>query len=226
MVDNVLKNRTSKIVLRSAFLAIGIIGVLASLGLFGYNYRESFYVYFTNLSNYLCFGIMLAKFIFVLQNKDDPDATLFQLLDFAAVLSILLTFFVFNFILADYHYGSNPAAKYEISSVLYHVVLPLMFTADWLFFHKRNGIRLYYPLASVIIPMVYGSYIYIRAALPGVQGVIYPYFFLNINSFGTENVIKWLIVMLLVYIAAGYALCFISYLASKILKLAAKSKNT
>jgi len=219
-----LTNRPTKLVFRSAFVAVGIIGILASLGFFGYNYREDFYVYFTNLSNYLCFGIMLAKFVFTVQGKDVPRTTLFQFLDFAAVLSILLTFYVYNFILAvDFH----PSARFEISSMLYHVILPLMYAADRLVFGKETVSRWYFPLISALLPIVYGAFIFIRAAIPGIEkhtSVIYPYFFLNIKNLGTENVAKWLSVMLMVFIVAGYGLLITEHMIKAIARAISDKK--
>jgi len=55
------------------FLAIGLIGVVASLGVFNLieGIRWDFYVHFTNLSNYLCIGVMLAALIQTARKKED-----------------------------------------------------------------------------------------------------------------------------------------------------------
>ena len=209
-----MKNRTAKLVFQSAFLAIGIIAIFASLGFFGYNYRKDFYVYFTNLSNYLCIGVMAVEFTETLRNKEDSYVTVLPKLKFVSVLSILLTFFVFNLIL-DNMPGRTPASNYEISSVLCHVVIPIMFTLDWLLFYERKKARWYYPLLSVVFPFVYGAFIYIRAFIPGIEkhtSVIYPYFFLNIKSQGIAKVVIWVSVMLAIYIAAGYMMYAIDHL--------------
>ena len=182
MQNCLITNRTFKIAYRSSFVAVGLLGILASIGFFEYNYREEFYVYFTNLSNYLCFGIMSVEYILTLKDDRHRFAKLMPPLKFAATLSILLTFFVFNFILADVYYGGSPKAKYEISSVLYHVVLPLMFTADTILFDDRKRMRLYFPVVSVLVPLLYGAFIYIRSAIPEISykaKVVCPYFFMN-----------------------------------------------
>ena len=44
---------------QSAFCAIGIIGVIASFGFFDMVWRWDFYIQFTNISNYMCVGIMI-----------------------------------------------------------------------------------------------------------------------------------------------------------------------
>ena len=209
-----MKSRMAKLVFQSAFLAIGVIAVLASLGFFGYNYRKDFYVYFTNLSNYLCIGVMAVEFVETLRNKEDSYVTVLPKLKFVSVLSIMLTFFVFNFILANMP-ERHPASNYEISSVLCHAVIPVMFTLDWLLFYERKKVRWYYPLLSVIFPFVYGAFIYIRAFIPGIEkhtSVIYPYFFLNIKSQGIPKVVMWVSVMLAVYIVAGYLMYIIDHI--------------
>ena len=63
-----IKNRIAQIVFQTSFCAIGIIGVIASLGIFDYTFRSDFYVHFTNLSNYLCIIIMFAELIQSIKN--------------------------------------------------------------------------------------------------------------------------------------------------------------
>ena len=56
------KNRTAQLIFQSFYCAIGLIGIVASIGVFDdvLNLHMDFYVHFTNLSNYLCIGIMFA----------------------------------------------------------------------------------------------------------------------------------------------------------------------
>ena len=60
-----IKNRTAQLIYQSFYCAIGLIGIIASLGIFDdiLNLRWDFYAHFTNLSNYLCIGIMFAELI-------------------------------------------------------------------------------------------------------------------------------------------------------------------
>lgn len=60
-----IKNRTTQLIFQSFYCAIGLIGAVASLGIFDdiLNPRWDFYAHFTNLSNYLCIGIMFAELV-------------------------------------------------------------------------------------------------------------------------------------------------------------------
>ena len=60
-----IKNRTTQLIFQSFYCAIGLIGIIASLGVFDdvLNPRWDFYVHFTNLSNYLCIGVMIFELI-------------------------------------------------------------------------------------------------------------------------------------------------------------------
>ncbi len=64
------KNRTTQLIFRSAFCAIGIIGVIANFGFFDMVWRWDFYIQFTNISNYMCVGIMIAKLIQTAKKED------------------------------------------------------------------------------------------------------------------------------------------------------------
>ena len=62
--------------------------------------RWDFYVHFTNLSNFLCIGVMLAGLIQTAKKKEDSYVTAAPVLKFIGMLGILLTFLVFSIMLA------------------------------------------------------------------------------------------------------------------------------
>ena len=213
-----IKNRTTQLIFQSFFCAIGLIGIVASLGIFDdiQNLRWDFYAHFTNLSNYLCIGIMFAELTETAKKKMDSYVTTAPFLKFIGVLAILLTFLVFNFLLAG-RPDRDPQANWRISSISFHVILPIMYVLDWLLFYEHKKVRWFYPLASVVFPMLYVVFIYIRAAIldfnPNVP-YIYPYFFLNLETQGVSGVIKWVVILFLGFIALGY----IFYGIDKLLK--------
>ncbi len=97
-----IKNRTAQLIFQSFYCAIGLIGIFASFGIFDdfANPRLDFYAHFTNISNYFCIGIVLSGLIKTAKSKKDEYITHAPLLTFIGVLSILLTFLVFNILLA------------------------------------------------------------------------------------------------------------------------------
>ena len=59
------KNRTAQLIFQTVYCTLGFVGCVASLGIFdNVNViRWDFYVHFTNISNFLCIGIMFAALI-------------------------------------------------------------------------------------------------------------------------------------------------------------------
>ena len=203
-----IKSRTVQLIFQSFFCAIGLIGIVASLGVFDdvLNPRWDFYVHFTNLSNYLCIGIVFAQLIQTAKKQTDSYVTTAPFLKFIGVLAILLTFLVFNFLLAG-RPDRELQANWRISSISFHVLLPIMYVLDWILFYEHKKVRWFYPLAAVVFPMIYIAFVYTRAAIvkfnPEVP-YLYPYFFLNLDNLGIPGVAKWVLILFVGFIALGY----------------------
>ena len=213
-----IKNRTAQLIFQSFFCALGLIGIVGSLGIFDdiLNWRWDFYLHFTNLSNYLCIGIVFAELIQTAKKREDSYVSAAPFLKFIGVLAILFTFLVFNFLLAGQP-DRDPQANWRVASICFHVILPIMYVLDWLLFYEHEKIRWFYPLASVIFPVLYVVFVYIRAALLNFNPeapYIYPYFFLNLETQGVAGVAKWVLILFSGFITMGY----IFYGIDKIIK--------
>ena len=210
-----IKNRTTQLVFQTIYCTLGVVGVIAALGIFDNinMIRWDFYVHFTNISNYLCLGIMFAELIQTIKKNEDEYVTVAPTLKFIGMLGILLTFLVFNILLAGAE-GRDPQANWRIGSLCAHVVLPIMYVADWFMFYERKKCKWYYPIASITFPLGYITFIFIQAAILGfdtsilIPGtttpLIYPYFFVNLETQGVGGVIKWICILLVAFIAIGY----------------------
>ena len=66
-----IKNRTTQLIFQTVYCTLGLVGCVAALGIFDdiTMIRWDFYVHFTNISNYLCIGVMLAEFIQTAKKK-------------------------------------------------------------------------------------------------------------------------------------------------------------
>ena len=209
-----IKNRTTQIIYQTIYCTLGLVGCIASLGIFDdiNMIRWDFYVYFTNLSNFLCFGVMLASLIQTIKKKEDSFVTTAPMLKFIGMLGILLTFLVFNFMLAGAA-DRDPQLNWRIGSLTFHVILPIMYVADWFLFYERKQCKWYYPLASVSFPLGYVIFLLIQAAIlkfdssiltPTGGTLIYPYFFVNIETQGVPGVFMWIGIITAAFIAMGY----------------------
>ena len=208
-----VKSRTAQLIFQTVYCTLGLVGIVASLGIFDdiHMIRWDFYVHFTNLSNFLCIGVMLAALIQTAKKKGDGYVTSAPVLKFVGMLGILLTFLVFNIMLAG---SRDPQLNWRIGSLCFHVVLPVMYIADWFLFYERKKCKWYYPVVSIAFPLAYAVFIFVQAAIlrfdssiliPGTTTpLIYPYFFVNLETQGVGGVIKWIVMLLIAFVAVGY----------------------
>ncbi len=194
---------------QTAYCAIAVIGLVATLGLFDAKFDRNFYVHFTNISNYFCIGIMTAELVQTVRRKGNGFTTVSPSLKFTGVLAILLTLLLYNGMFA----GTKPMSEnLSVDSVLFHVLLPILFVADWFLFYERKKTKWYQPLYAVIFLVCYVLFVYLRVWLMGGTGdVVYPYFFLDATQLGWNGVLKWMGILVTAYVAAGYLLCFLDH---------------
>ena len=209
------KNRTAQLIFHTIYCTLGFVGCVACLGIFDdiNMIRWDFYVHFTNISNFLCIGVMFAELIQTAKKKEDSYVTVVPLLKFVGMLGILLTFLVFNILLAGAA-GRDPQLNWRIGSLVFHVVLPIMYIVDWFLFYERKKCKWYYPIASIGFPLVYILFVLIQAVIMrfdtsvliiGTQTPrIYPYFFLNLETQGVDGVLMWILILLVAFVAVGF----------------------
>ena len=210
-----IQNRTAQLIYQTIYCTLGLVGIIACAGIFDdiTVIRWDFYVHFTNLSNFLCIGVMFASLLQTIKKKEDSYVTTAPILKFISMLGILLTFLVFNILLAGAA-DRDPQLNWRIGSLTFHVVLPIMYIADWFLFYERNKTKWYYPIASIAFPLTYILFIFIQAAIlkfdssiliPGTNTpLIYPYFFVNLETQGVDGVAKWIVFLMAGFIAAGF----------------------
>lgn len=220
-----IKNRTTQLIYQTIYCTLGLVGFVACLGIFDdiNMIRWDFYVHFTNLSNFLCIGVMFAALIQTIKKKEDSYVSIVPLLKFIGMLGILLTFLVFNILLAGAP-DRDPQLNWRIGSLCFHVILPIMYMADWFLFYERGKTKWFYPIASTAFPLAYIAFIFIQAAImkfntsiliPGTATpLIYPYFFVNLETQGVGGVVRWCLILLIAFIAVG----FIFYGIDKLVK--------
>ena len=210
-----IKSRTAQLIYQTIYCTLGLVGIIASLGIFDNinTIRWDFYVHFTNLSNFLCIGVMVASVIQTAKKKEDGYVTVAPMLKFIGMLGILLTFLVFNIMLAGAA-GRDPQANWRIGSLCFHVVLPILYIADWFLFRERGKAKWYYPLASVGFPLAYAIFLLVQAIILKFDSsilipttttpLIYPYFFVNLDTQGVDGVLMWIGILGVAFAAVGF----------------------
>ena len=212
-----IKNRTAQVVFQTVYCVLAVIGFLNSLGYFAANFNENFYVYYTNLSNYICAGVMFVSLVQTIKSankKEDGYCKTAPTFNFMCVILIMVTFLVYNILLS----GENTVVEYftSQSNMIMHVILPIMFILNWVLFYEHETLKWYHPLLCVIMPIVYVVFILIRAAiLKGTAGaLLYPYFFLNVDKLGWGGFFIWLAILFAVFVAIGYLLYALDHIKS------------
>ena len=210
-----IKNRTAQLIFQTIYCTLGVVGCIASLGIFDniQQIRWDFYVHFTNISNFLCIGVMFTALIQTAKKKEDSYVSAVPMLKFIGMLGILLTFLVFNIMLAGAE-GRDPQANWRVGSLCFHVVLPIMYIADWFLFRERKMTKWYYPIASIAFPLAYVIFLLIQAIILKFDAsilipntttpLIYPYFFVNLDTQGVSGVLMWIGILSAAFVAVGF----------------------
>ena len=221
-----IKNRTGQLIFQTAYCTLGLVGCFASLGIFDniQVIRWDFYVHFTNISNFLCIGVMFAALIQTAKKKEDSYVSSVPILKFISMLGILLTFLVFNILLAGAE-GRDPQANWRVGSLIFHVVLPILYIADWFLFYERRQCKWYYPLASIAFPSAYIVFLLIHATILKFDSsilipstttpLIYPYFFVNLETQGVMGVLMWIGILFVAFVSVGFAFFGLDRLSAK-----------
>ena len=208
-----IKNRTTQLIFYTIYCTLGLVGTIASLGIFDnvHTIRWDFYVHFTNISNFLCLGVMFAALVQTAKKKNDSYVSAAPIFKFIGMLGILLTFLVFNIMLAP---ARELQLNLRIGSLIFHVVLPVLYIADWFLFYERKKCKWYYPIASIGFPLGYVIFLLIQAVIlkfntsiliPTTETpLIYPYFFVNLATQGKSGVLMWIGILAAAFVVVGF----------------------
>ncbi len=201
-----VQNRKAQIIFRSIYLVIAFVGVLATFGTFEGKYNPNWYVYFTNISNYICFFTMIALLCYSARDykKGEKEGVTDQapLFRFCVCILISITFFAYNTML------SNPfSAEYWMNwqSLILHVICPIMFVVDYLLFSKHRSVNVWAPLFAGIMPAIYVLLILVRGEVVLGSGVLeYPYYFFDAHALGYGMVMIYVLVFMVLFTGLGY----------------------
>ena len=109
-------------IFQSFYVALALVACVGSVGFYDMKFTSDFYIYFTNISNYLCAGIMVAELIQTVRRKQDGYVTTAPRLRVISMLSLVLTFLIFNIMLAN-DPARDPALNYKVECILCHIIL-------------------------------------------------------------------------------------------------------
>jgi hypothetical protein len=81
-------------------------------------------------------------------------------------------------------------------------------------FYERKKAKWYYPIASIAFPLAYVIFLLIQAIILKFDAsilipttttpLIYPYFFVNIETQGVSGVLMWISILSAAFVAVGF----------------------
>lgn len=202
-----MTKRVLSVALKAAIVIAACVGLEMSLRLFSSEPNLTGFRYFTNLSNIYVAAVTAAELVMLLCR---PKAEFPAALKGSALLCIMLTMLVAHFMLGGFTMGGTMAP----SLMLLHYVVPILTLIDTLVFFPKGRMKAYYPFLWAVPPIIYLIVTMIICS-GGAFSPKYPYPFLNIDELGIKNVTLTIIVLVILYMAAGYILYAIDRAVAK-----------
>jgi hypothetical protein len=82
-------------------------------------------------------------------------------------------------------------------------------------FYERKKTKWFYPVASIAFPLAYAIFLLIQAIILKFDSsilipttttpLIYPYFFVNLDTLGVPGVLMWVGILAAAFVAVGFA---------------------
>lgn len=170
----------------------------------------SYYTIQSNLLVAVLFGL-LAWFDFKHAPWEDAWSRIFTGM---FTVGITVTMLVYHVLLAP---TIAPGGDYVVNGLpdlFVHTITPALTLIHWFVYSKKGAMKATDPLFVLLQPIDYVLYLVIYNALGGrfTWGNTvsrYPYFFLNLDTFGLEGVLMWSAMILLLYLVLGFLLYFL-----------------
>jgi hypothetical protein len=203
-----IRNRTAALVFRLFILVSGGVGCFINLGFNDGVFFPSALIYYTNLSNIVCFLF----FIPLTYRTATYSQSFLPRVKGMCTLLITVTIIVYHFILAGgvfRMYSDNIRPAFYFSNLLMHYVTPTLVILDWLLFSPKRAFKLYDPLIWTIPPILYVIGLLVRAEIGGVivgVGSRFPYFFLNIDRIGWDGMLGYVAAISVGFLLLGYTM--------------------
>lgn len=188
-----------KLIYRTLIVIVSAIALYLNFKLLGF--KEGI-IYFTNLSNLLCFVYFTVLIIMTLLKKVKRNDT-YYIIKGMVTMAITITMFIYNILLSSN--GMGVFKGHELECNLVHLVVPLMVILDYIIFGEKGNLKKEYPVIWSLVLILYIIFVLIYALLGGtfLNGLPYPYFFMDINKFGTIGVVFNLLIVYIFFVGFG-----------------------
>ncbi len=172
-------------------------------------------LYFTLLSNLMCFIFYLVTIILRLCNKLKKN-NIYYIFKGMVTMAITLTMFGYWLLVAssgDFGIYIN----HMTSCIIVHLYTPILIMLDYLIFGEKGNLKSNYPFIWSTIIILYGVFTSIYGFFGGMflDGAKYPYNYLNIEEFGIVKVCINCLVIYITYVVYGVIIQKIDKLLGK-----------
>ena len=161
-------------------------------------------LYFTNISNLLCFIYFLGLVTKMLMKKEETFSEFHCITKGTITMAITLTFFMYNFALR----GDSVTSVFighELECYLVHIVVPLLVMFDYAIFGVKGHLKKSYPFIWSTILIAYQVFIIIYVAVGGrfINDLKYPYSYMDVATLGIPSVIINMLIVYIMFILYG-----------------------
>ena len=189
-----------KLIYRILIVIVTSVALYLNFELFGF--KEGI-IYFTNLSNLLCLIYFTVLIIMTLLKKVKRNDT-YYILKGMVTMAITITMFVYNIVLSS-NEGMNAFSGHALECNLVHLVVPLMVILDYIIFGEKGNLKKEYPIIWSLVLILYQIFVIIYVAFGGtfMNGATYPYFYMDIQKYGTFGVLFNLLIIYIFFVGYG-----------------------
>jgi hypothetical protein len=216
-----IKNRAAALIYRCLILAACAVGLVLNLFIRQGRFDSESLIYYTNLSNLLCFLYFVPLVALMAIRPREGAVTLLPRLKGAFTLMIAVTILVYHFVLAGGNAPAYDGSQRWLANTLLHYAAPAMVILDWVLFDPKRAFRGFDPLLWLILPLIYAVFTLIRAEIGGEiggKGSRFPYFFLDVDALGWSRTLGYVGVIALVFTALGYVMLLLDWYMGKLKK--------
>lgn len=185
------------------FVIVILYILVASYGCYNaWKFGSHFFLYFTNLGNLYCLGLMVNELARLLCRK--PISTSLLQWEFGGLISIIVISVVYNLLLGD-----PTSAVYWTNkpSVCLHLITPMLYTIYIFATRPIRKVGVGGIQCSILLPYLYVAFIYVRHFITGDNW--FPYFFLDLNHIGWHGALAWIIGLTVMFVLVGLTFIYL-----------------
>lgn len=222
-----IKSNRINLIFRIAYLFICGFGIIRHLSLDDKIKNINMLSYFTIQSNIVCFFVMICSichsFVSIRRKRYHDYARVHLFLKGLALLMITITFLTYNLVLTGTGFSMTAgfSSALSLNDRIVHFIVPALAWIEFLLFQPKGSFKKYDPFKWLLAPVIYFIFIMIKARYvsPATYGIgikRYPYFFMDVETYGVWYVVKYVLIFAVATLVVGYIIRTIDFILGMI----------